>query len=66
MLEEDIPDNSTDFEGHVCPVEVEPANGTEGFGFSRNCWLILFYPGHWYALSSCHYIIAGPFSSAVM
>lgn len=49
--EKDVPGNGTDFEGHVGPVEVEPANSTEGFSVRRNCWLVLFYPGHSYSRS---------------
>jgi len=64
--QEDIPGNSTDFERHVCPVEVEPANSAEGLCVRRNCWLVLFYPGHNYTLSLFQYIIAVPFGSAVL
>lgn len=43
---ENIPGNGTDFEGHVRPVEVQPAEGAESLCIRRNCWLVLFYPGH--------------------
>ena len=43
---ENIPGNSTDFEGHVRTVEVQPADGAERLCIRRNCWLVLFYPGH--------------------
>lgn len=32
--EEDIPGNGTNFEGHIGPVKIEPANGAEGLCLS--------------------------------
>ena len=43
---EDIPDDSTDFKGHIRPVKVKPADSAERFCVRRNRWLVLFYPGH--------------------